>query len=115
MKKILILTMFLLISVVSNQLKAQYPRLELKATVVKESAPGKADAEIQLSTEGERPPYVYQLFDKAPWNGGKELAKSEKTSENQYVFKNLTAGSYFVCVTDNLENSDCDIVRINND
>jgi len=115
MKKIIMPAMFFLIFFISNQLKAQYPKLEIKVTAVKESEAGKGDAEIQINTEGERPPYVYQVFDKAPWNGGKELAKSKKIFESQYVFKNLTPGSYFVCATDNEENSACEIIQINND
>jgi hypothetical protein len=115
MKKILILCPFLIILMISNQLKAQYPHLEIKVTAVKESVAGKADAEIHITTEGEKPPYKYQVFDKAPWNGGKELAKSEKTDETQYVFKNLTPGTYFVSATDNEENSDCKIIQIKND
>jgi hypothetical protein len=115
MKKILIISPFLILLMISNQLKAQYPHLEIKVTTVNESAAGKADAEIHITTEGEKPPYIYQVFDKAPWNGGKELAKSEKTNEIQYVFKNLTPGTYFVCATDNEENSDCKIILINND
>jgi hypothetical protein len=115
MKNILMPTMFFLILIIPNQLKAQYPKLEIKVTVVKESEAGKGDAEIHISTEGERPPYVYQIFDKAPWNGGKELAKSKKIYESQFVFNNMKTGSYFVCATDNEENSDCEIIQINND
>lgn len=100
---------------ISNQLKAQYPKLEISVTVINESGPGKSDAEILISTEGEKPPYIYQLFDKEPWNGGKEIAKSKKTIESKYVFKNLKPGSYFICATDNEDNSDCDIIRINNE
>jgi hypothetical protein len=115
MKKFLSFTTLILIVTFTNQMQAQYPKLEIKLSAVKETAPGKTDAEIHITTEGERPPYVYQLFDKAPWNGGKELAKSEKINESQFVFKGLKPGSYFVCVTDNEENSDCDIIQINND
>jgi len=115
MKKILIFTPILILLLISNQLKAQYPHLDIKVTAVKESAAGKGDAEIHISTIGERPPYVYQVFDKAPWNGGKELVKSEKTNDTEYIFKNLIPGNYFVCATDNEENSDCKIIQINND
>jgi hypothetical protein len=115
MKKNIMLVMFFLILAIPNQLKAQYPKLEIKVTAVKESEAGKGDAEIHISTEGEKPPYVYQLFDKAPWNGGKEIAKSNKIYETLYAFKNLTTGSYFVCATDNEENSDCEIIQINNE
>lgn len=112
MKKILFLSSIIMIIMASTPIKAQYPKLEVKATAISESQPGKSDAQIQLVTEGERPPYVYQLFDKAPWNGGKELARSEKTSEIQYTFKNLSPGNYFVCVTDSEESSDCEIIQI---
>jgi hypothetical protein len=115
MKKILIASMFLVILFSSNRIKAQYPKLEIKVTVINESEAGKTDAEIQIITEGEKPPYVYQVFDKAPWNGGKELAKTQKINDSQYTFKNLSIGSYFVCVTDNEENSDCEIIQISND
>jgi hypothetical protein len=115
MKKILIPALVFLILIISNQLKAQYPKLEIKATFVKESQAGKGDAEIHLSTEGEKPPYIFQIFDKAPWDGGKELANSKKIYKSQYIFRNLTTGTYFVCVTDNEENSDCDIIQISND
>jgi hypothetical protein len=115
MKKILIFAPILIMLMISNQLKAQYPHLDIKVTAAKESAAGKGDAEIHISTDGERPPYVYQLFDKAPWDGGKQLAKSEKTNDILYVFKNMTPGSYFVCATDNEENSACKIIQINND
>lgn len=115
MKKILIISPFLIILMFSNQLKAEYPHLDIQVTAVKESVAGKGDAEIHISTNGEKPPYVYQLFDKAPWDGGKQLAKSEKTNDIMYVFKNMTPGSYFVCATDNEENSDCKIIQIIND
>lgn len=112
MKKILFLCSFLMVIMISTPLKAQYPKLEVKVLAIAESAVGKSDAQIQLITDGERPPYTYQLFDKAPWEGGKEITRSEKTSDVQYTFKNLTTGNYFVCVTDSEESSDCEIIRI---
>lgn len=112
MKKILFLCSFLMIIMVSTPLKAQYPKLEVKATAIAESEIGKTDAQLILETNGERPPYRYQLFDKAPWDGGKEIARSEKTSEVQFTFKNLAPATYFVCVTDSEENSDCEIIQI---
>jgi len=112
MKKILSLCSFLIVLMVLTPLKAQYPKLEVKAIAISESETGKSDAQLQLVTEGERPPYLYQLFDKAPWEGGKEIARSGKTSDTQYVFKNLATGNYFVCVTDNEESSDCEIIQI---
>jgi hypothetical protein len=115
MKKFLLILILYLLYGISSHVHAQYPRLELTVTAVQESSPGKADAEIHLKVDGERPPYVYQVFDKAPWDGGKEIARTQKTNEPQYVFKNLPSGSYFVCVTDNEENSDCEIIHIKND
>lgn len=112
MKKLLVLYGFLMLIMVSTPLKAQYSKLEVKVIAVAESETGKSDAQLQLITEGERPPYRYQLFDKAPWDGGKEIARSEKTSETEYIFKNLATGNYFVCVTDSEESSDCEIIQI---
>jgi hypothetical protein len=112
MKTILLICSIILSILVPNQINAQYPKLEVKAISIAESEIGKSDGQIQLIAEGERPPYVYQLFDKAPWEGGKELQHSDKTNETQYVFKNLTKGTYFVCITDSEENSDCEITQI---
>ena len=114
MKKYLLIPILLLLSAIFSHIDAQYPRLELTVTAVQESAPGKADAKIHLRVDGERPPYTYQVFDKAPWDGGKEVARSQKTNDTQYVFKDLPNGSYFVCVTDSEENSDCEIIQIKN-
>lgn len=112
MKTILFICSFVFAIIVPNISNAQNPRLELKVLATPESEKGKSDAQLQLVTDGEKPPYVYQVFDKAPWEGGKEIIHSDKTSEIQYVFKNLTNGSYFVCVTDSEENSDCEIIQI---
>jgi hypothetical protein len=115
MRKVLIIIQLLLMLGVANLAKAQYPRLEVSLSVVAESDVNTADAKIQVSVDGEKPPFVYQLFDKAPWEGGKELSVSEKTSEGQYIFQHLKNDNYFVCVTDGENNSRCEYVAIKNE
>jgi hypothetical protein len=115
MRTVLIINQLLLLLVITNQVKAQYPRLEITIAVVAESAVDVGDAKIQIAVDGDKPPFVYQLFDKAPWEGGKELSASNKTSESQYIFLNLKNDNYFVCVTDSENNSKCEYIAIKNE
>jgi hypothetical protein len=112
MRNILTIAQLLVIFMLPIKANAQYPKLEIKLSVVEETSLHSADAEIQVIVEGERPPYVYQLFNKAPWEGGKELAASNKTEEYNYSFDHLTNGNYFICVTDSEGNSKCEYVTI---
>lgn len=115
MRKSLIILQSILILVFVNQTKAQYPRLEISLSAVAESNVNGADAVIMIKVDGERPPFIYQLFDKAPWEGGKELAASKKITDSQYNFTNLKNGNYFVCVTDVENNSKCEYFEIKNE
>jgi len=112
MKKIMTISQLLIILFISSHLNAQNPRLEVQYSVVAESSSKSADAQLIITVDGERPPFVYQLFDKAPWEGGKELAKSEKSLGSKFSFDRLKNEKYFVCVTDAEGNSKCEYVLI---
>jgi hypothetical protein len=112
MRKILIFIQLIIVFLIAGNINAQNPRLELKYTVVAESSINSGDAEIRLSVDGEQPPFTFQLFDKAPWEGGKEIASTEKTTLNQYSFTNLKNGKYLACVSDSNGNSVCEYVII---
>lgn len=47
--------------------------------------------------------FTYTLYDKKPWEGGKEIQSSKKTSRHSYVFENLNPGTYLVNVKDGRE------------
>lgn len=115
MKKILIISQLFMILFICSYVNAQNPRLELTYSYVAESSLKSADAVIIITVDGEQLPYIFQLFDKAPWEGGKELAKSDQTMDSQYSFTNLKNTNYFVCVTDKEGNSKCEYVTIKNE
>lgn len=92
--------------------KAQSEKIELTVTVVNSTSQTNSDGKILLAVESSHYELVYQLFDSAPWKGGKQMSTSGSTTIKKYQFDNLPSGSYFVCATDDMENSKCEIVTI---
>ncbi len=115
MRKLLLISQLLVILLFCCRINAQNPRLEINYSVVAESALKSANADLNITVDGDQPPYIYQLFDKAPWEGGKELKRSDSTMDVQYSFINLKTGNYLVCVTDSEGNSKCEYVTIKNE
>jgi predicted phage tail protein len=66
-----------------------------------------SDGSVTLNVSGDHPGYTYLLFDKEPWQGGKELQRSGITNETNFIFTNLPVGNYLVCVMDETEHSQC--------
>lgn len=50
-------------------------------------------------TSGE-PEFTYSIWDGTPWEEGKELYKSEKTTQSEYTFRNMESKAYIVIVAD---------------
>ncbi|MBN2349317.1 MAG: hypothetical protein JXJ22_10790 [Bacteroidales bacterium] len=44
--------------------------------------------------------FTYTLYDKKPWDGGKEISSSDKTTQYYYIFENVKPGKYLVNVKD---------------
>ncbi len=107
MFKTLSLLLFIIISV---DLAGQSPSLLLNVEV-NDAELGNNDGQIILSTNNQ-PPFVYQLFDDIPWEGGKEIATSGEISDKNFIFKDLFEGKYIVCVTNNEKTSKCEIAVI---
>jgi hypothetical protein len=104
MKKSILLPFILFISCFSSfTALAQDLSFEIKTdTVVSNGTPTGA---IQVSVLDGDGPFVYILFTKEPWDGGKELARSPETRKTNWKFSGLNAGSYLVCVQDAGKNS----------
>jgi hypothetical protein len=49
---------------------------------------------------GNYPINIY-LFDKVPWNGGKEIKKEENNYVSSYTFSKLPKGNYFIVLKNN--------------
>jgi hypothetical protein len=76
---------------------AQSEDFKMTVTVLNTSAPDKADGSIQIKIDGKEDQYIYMLFNKKPWDGGKELSP-DASAGSDYSFTNLTVGDYFICV-----------------
>jgi hypothetical protein len=95
-----------------NELNAQESKLEIKIETVSVSSHGSDDGKIIVNVDGDNPDFIYRLFDKAPWDGGKELAISVRTYENAFVFENLKDDTYMVCVTDDAKVTKCEYITV---
>jgi hypothetical protein len=67
---------------------------------------------VVVSVISDNPPYVYQVFDALPWDGGNEILNSQPQYSSEFVFEDLKEGSYFICVTDHVNNTDCELIKI---
>lgn len=92
--------------------KGQSEIIDLSVMSINTTSPSIDDGKIILSVESSQNEFVFQLFDKAPWNGGYEMQSSGNTPNKEYQFDTLPQGTYFVCVTDDRDNSKCEIVTI---
>jgi hypothetical protein len=109
MKKILYIAFLLVLKVsLSNIAYCQEgSKLLLEIKVNEASSPDASDGSIVMNVTGDHPKFTYLLFDKEPWQGGKELQRSGLKSELNYSFLNLPVGNYLVCVMDETEHSQC--------
>jgi hypothetical protein len=104
MKKTNLIFFLLVVSCfVSLPATAQDLSFDIKADTVKNN--GSATGAIHITVTDGYGPYIYMLFNKEPWDGGTELARSPQTSATSWVFNGLGAGTYLVCVQDAGKNS----------
>ena len=103
----------LLICVIAYTLTsyAQSKDFEITLTVVNASSPASTDGSILIKVDDNENQYSFMLFDKEPWDGGKELARSESAG-TEYSFIALKPGDYFVCVRNRNEVTRCQNVTI---
>jgi hypothetical protein len=103
----------LLICVIAYTLTsyAQSKDFEITLTVVNASSSASADGSILIKVDDNENQYSFILFDKEPWDGGKELARSESAGA-EYSFNSLKPGDYFVCVRNRNEVTRCQNVTI---
>ncbi len=94
------LTLFVLMIAAFLPLNAQDMQVNVKADTV--LIPGNSSA-IELNVTGGVAPFIYMLYDKAPWDGGKLLEKTSSIFDATYKFTVQNAGSYFIAVSDKKE------------
>src|SRR5664279_1027232 len=99
-KKFLKLTLFALLIAAFLPLNAQDMQVNIKADTV--LIPGSSSI-IELNVTGGVAPFIYMLYDKAPWDGGKLLEKTSSIFDASYKFTIQNAGSYFIAISDKKE------------
>jgi hypothetical protein len=90
---------------------AQSKDFNMSLTVVDASSSEDADGSILIKVDRNDDQYIYMLFNKEPWDGGKELARNE-SSGTEYSFIALKPGDYFVCIRNKDEITRCQNVTI---
>ncbi len=61
---------------------------------------GQNNGSVDITVTEGNPDFTYSLYSALPWDGGKELAKSNQTSKYDYSFDQLATGNYVVMVKD---------------
>ena len=100
-KKLLIIPVILLISLVSTRLKAQ----EVSYTYSVDSV--KTDAvylySITISISKGISPFSLYLYDNEPLKNGRIVVKVENTGDS-HTFNNLSSLNYYICILDSKKN-----------
>ena len=99
-KNFLRLTLFALLIVSFLPLSAQDMQIKVKADTI--LVPG-GSCNIELNVTGGVAPYTYMLFDKEPWEGGRQLEKVASVYETSHTFTVQNAGSYIIAISDGKE------------
>lgn len=90
----------------------QKPIEDIKVETIPVSKRSAQDGNITIKVICNNSPYTFSLFNKEPWNGGKEILSSSNIYENTYTFLNISRGNYFVCVIDSEDNTRCQKVTV---
>ena len=56
--------------------------------------------DIIITLNSGEPEFTYSIWNKAPWENGKEIDNSGITNATQYSFRNMKKQTYFVMVSD---------------
>jgi hypothetical protein len=56
--------------------------------------------DIVVTIVSGEPEFEYSLWEGAPWDKGKEIQSSGKTTSDSYVFKNMDRKPYYIIVID---------------
>ena len=98
MKKIILITCFLIFISMNIKITGQDLSIQIDAKPV--STEAGADGTIEVMVDVGEPEYTYFLYDNEPWQNAKQVEKSDPTFNSRYVFENLPAGRYFAGVID---------------
>lgn len=110
--KRILFTLALIFTVgISLNLKAQQSDIKLTIEVIDASSRSAEDGAIQIEVQSGGSNFIYMLYDKEPWKGGKKLEPDSKSGRT-YSFTNLRSGKYYVCVQNKDEVTKCTNVSI---
>ncbi len=109
-KTVKVISLFTFIVFGTAKIHAQDKDFEMKLNIVDASSAVNADGSLSIKIDKDDQ-YTYMLFDKEPWDGGKELAHNESAG-SEYSFTLLKAGDYFVCVRNKDEVTRCQKITI---
>jgi hypothetical protein len=91
-----VISLFTFIVIGTARIHAQDKDFDMTLKIVDASSATVADGSLSIKVDKEDL-YTFMLFNKEPWEGGKELAHNESTG-SEYSFTALQVGDYYVCV-----------------
>lgn len=109
---IITVIVFLIVNMIPQQTFSQEVNIQIDVKVEKSSSSSTNESNITIEVEGNQGDYSYYLYDNLPHLSNGELQKSDFIAENTYVFYDLPAGEYYVCVYDKDYISACKKVKI---
>jgi hypothetical protein len=56
--------------------------------------------DIIVNINSGEPEFTYSIWNKGPWENGREIENSGKTNLTQYSFRNMKIQNYFIMVSD---------------
>ena len=74
--------------------------LKIEVTIHPATAAGQQDGSVDITVTGGNADFTYYLYSALPWEGGKEISKSNLTAAYNYSFDKLASGTYVVMVKD---------------